>query len=84
MRILILAAISAFALAAPVSADDENQGGALGQLQDATSGTQTLDQTYGDSTHGPGCPDACPNGADAGTPPDPPPPSPADESDSNG
>lgn len=80
MRVLILAAASLLALAIPAAADDENQGGAMGQLQNATSGHQTLSQTYGDSDgHGEQCPEACPNGADAGTPPEPPPPSPADD-----
>ncbi len=52
------------------------EGGAMGQLEGATSGNQTLQQTYGDQGHGESCPDACPTGT--GDAPEPPPPTPVD------
>lgn len=75
---LVLSALFLIGLCAGSAAGEDNEGGAFGQLQDATSGTQTLGQTYGDSTHGPGCPDECPTG-DADVP-DASPPAPADDS----
>lgn len=58
-------------------ADDDNTS-AIQQLQNATSGDQTLSQTYGDNGHGESCPDACPTGnTDV---PDASPPAPADDS----
>jgi hypothetical protein len=77
MRTLILAAAALLVFAGPAVAADD--GGAMGQLENATSGHQTLSQTYGDTDRDPGCPDSCPNGADAGTPPEPPAPTPVDE-----
>ncbi len=79
MRVLILAAASLLVLAIPAAADDENQGGAFGQLQNATSGNQTLSQTYGDNGKDEQCPRDCPNGNSAGNVPDPSPPSPAND-----
>jgi hypothetical protein len=74
MRILIpVAALVLFSV--PALAQD---GGALGQLENATSGNQTLSQTYGDTDRDPGCPDSCPSGTNSGDAPEPPPPSPAD------
>lgn len=58
----------------PALGQDDNAGGAYGQLQNATSGNQTLSQTYGDDGHGESCPEACPSGT--GEPPEPPPPQP--------
>lgn len=79
MRMIVLAAASLLVFAVPALADDENQGGAMGQLENATSGHQDLDQTYGDSNHSPGCPDACPTNDSAGNVPEPPPPTPVDD-----
>ena len=82
MRLALLAAAAFFMSVAncPASGQDDNSGGAYGQLQDATSGHQTLEQTYGDNGHDESCPEACPSGT--GEPPDPPPPEP-DDSDGN-
>ena len=62
----------AFAGGAAFAGDDDS--GAMGQLQDATSGNQTLQQTYGDQGHDESCPSACPSGN--ATVPEPPPPTP--------
>jgi hypothetical protein len=59
----------------PAFADGDGTG-AMGQLQGATSGNQTLQQTYGDQGHDEKCPDACPTGS--GDVPDVPPPTPVD------
>jgi hypothetical protein len=81
MRILLPLLFGLVLCAGSAIADE---GGAMGQLENATSGNQTLDQTYGDSDHGPGCPDACPTGG--GDVPDANPPAPVDDSsnDDNG
>jgi len=60
-------------------ADDDS--GAMGQLQNATSGNQTLQQTYGDQGHDESCPSACPTGN--ANVPEPPPPTPVDTDKSN-
>jgi len=60
-------------------ADDDS--GAMGQLQNATSGNQTLQQTYGDQSHDESCPSACPTGN--ANVPEPPPPTPVDTDKSN-
>jgi hypothetical protein len=62
MRILFPVLFGLALCAGSATAQSDDQGGAMGQLENATSGHQTLDQTYGDSTHGPGCPDECPTG----------------------
>jgi len=81
MRCVLPAAL-AIALCAGSAAAQSDDSGAYGQLQNATSGNQTLDQTYGDSDHGPGCPDACPTGN--ANVPDPGPPQPDDSANQNG
>jgi hypothetical protein len=80
MRILLSAALAAgLAFAwAPAYADD----GAMGQLENATSGNQTLQQTYGDNSPSETCPEACPDGGDINVP-DPGEPQPV-EDDSDG
>lgn len=69
----------AFAGGAAFAGDDDS--GAMGQLQNATSGNQTLQQTYGDQGHDESCPDACPSGN--ANVPEPPPPTPVDTDKSN-
>ena len=59
------------------SATAQSDGGAMGQLEDATSGHQPLNQTYGDTDRDPGCPTSCPDGGDTNVP-EPPPPTPVD------
>jgi hypothetical protein len=77
MRIL-LPVLFGLALCAGSAAAQSDDGGAMGQLENATSGNQTLDQTYGDNGDGDiGCPDACPTGGDTNVP-EPPPPTPVD------
>ncbi len=81
MRIVLSAAVlllgMTFCGGAAFAADDNT--GAMGQLQNATSGNQTLEQTYGDQGHDESCPDACPTGN--ANVPDVPPPTPVDNSD---
>jgi hypothetical protein len=81
MRIALFAAIGILLCSASAFADD-NQGGAMGQLQNATSGNQTLSQTYGDTSKPEKCPEACPSGNT--NVPEPPPPQPADDQKSGG
>ena len=76
MRFVFGVVLLGAALCFPAFAQD---GGALGQLEDATSGHQTLSQTYGDQGHDESCPEACPDGGDINVP-DPPPPSPDTDS----
>ena len=76
MRVLVPAALLALASFCPAYADD----GAMGQLENATNGHQTLEQTYGDSQKGEKCPEACPDGGSTNVP-EPPPPKPADKDD---
>jgi hypothetical protein len=80
MRVLIPVVVLAL-LSVPALAQD---GGALGQLENATSGNQTLSQTYGDTDRDPGCPDSCPSGTSSGDAPDPGTPQPVDSDDSGG
>ena len=77
MRILFsVAFVTVLALAwGPALAQD---GGAMGQLEDATSGNQTLTQTYGDNSPSETCPDACPDGGDTNIP-EPSPPEPVED-----
>jgi len=76
MRIL-LPVLFGLALCAGSAAAQSDEGGAMGQLDNATSGNQTLDQTYGDSgDRDIGCPTACPSGG--GDVPDANPPAPVD------
>jgi hypothetical protein len=79
MRILFsVALVTVLALAwGPALAQD---GGAMGQLEDATSGNQTLTQTYGDLSPSETCPEACPDGGDTNVP-EPSPPEPVDSED---
>lgn len=77
MRLLLSATIGVLLCAAPALAQD-NSGGAMGQLENATSGNQTLEQTYGDQGHDEQCPEACPDGGDINVP-EPPPPTPVDD-----
>jgi hypothetical protein len=65
---------------APTFADDGNTS-AIDQLGAATSGDQTLSQTYGDQGHDESCPEACPTG-DVNVP-EPPPPTPVDSGNDN-
>jgi len=82
MRVLIPVAALALALfSVPALAQD---GGALGQLENATSGNQTLSQTYGDTSKPDSCPDACPSGTSSGDAPDPGTPQPVDSDNSGG
>jgi len=78
----VLSAVFVLALGAVPALAQGDPDGAYGQLQNATSGNQTLDQTYGDSNHGPGCPDACPT-ANTNVP-DPGPPQRDDSANQNG
>jgi hypothetical protein len=64
------------ALSVPAFAGDDDSGTAMQQLQNATSGHQTLSTTYGDNGKGETCPNACPDGSNAGNVPEPPPPTP--------
>ena len=61
MRIL-LPVLFGLALCAGSATAQSEEGGAMGQLENATSGHQTLSQTYGDTDRDPGCPDSCPTG----------------------
>ena len=76
MRILfpVLFGLALCAGSATAQSDDS---GAMGQLENATSGHQTLNQTYGDTDRDPGCPDSCPDGGDTNVP-DANPPQPVD------
>lgn len=78
MRILLLATVGILLGTAPALAQDES-GSAYQQLQNATSGHQTLEQTYGDSQKGEKCPEACPDAGDTNVP-DASPPQPVDDS----
>ena len=83
MRIVLSAAVFLLGMtfcgtAAFADGDDT---GAMGQLQNATSGNQTLQQTYGDQGHDESCPDACPTGN--ANVPDVPPPTPVDTGNSS-
>jgi len=75
---LMLSALLFVGLCAGSAAAQSDEGGAYGQLQNATSGNQTLQQTYGDTGHDESCPDACPSGN--ANVPDPGPPQPDDSS----
>jgi len=77
MRIVIPVLLFGIALSCgPAFAGDDDDTSAIQQLQNATSGDQTLSQTYGDDGHGESCPDACPTGnTDV---PEPPAPTPVD------
>jgi hypothetical protein len=81
MRVVLSSVALVFGLALSCGtavAGDDDSSGAMQQLQNATSGNQTLEQTYGDQGHGESCPDACPSGNT--NVPDPPPPTPVDDS----
>ena len=79
MRIVLPALLFGIALSCGPALADGNDGGAMGQLDNATSGNQPLQQTYGDQGHDESCPDACPTGS--GDVPDVPPPTPVDSGD---
>jgi hypothetical protein len=81
MRIL-LPVLCVLALCAG-SATAQSEGDAYGQLEDATSGHQTLSQTYGDTDRDPGCPTSCPDGGDTNVP-DASPPAPVDQDSNSG
>jgi hypothetical protein len=81
MRIFLPVLLFGIALSCgPAFADDGNTS-AIDQLGAATSGNQTLEQTYGDQGHDETCPEACPTG-DVDVP-EPPPPTPVDPEDGN-
>lgn len=67
---------------APAFAGDSDEGDAMQQLDNATSGHQTLQQTYGDLSPSETCPSACPDGGTTNIP-EPPPPTPADTGNDN-
>ncbi len=79
MRFVIPALLLGLAFSCGSAIADDNDTSAIQQLQNATSGDQTLSQTYGDEGHGESCPEACPTGnIDV---PEPPPPTPVDNGD---
>jgi hypothetical protein len=81
MRIVLPALLFGIALSCGPAFADGDSGGAMGQLENATSGNQTLQQTYGDQGHDESCPEACPTGT--GNVPEPPPPTPVDSGNGN-
>jgi hypothetical protein len=81
MRIAIPVLVFGIALSCGPAFADGDGTGAMGQLDNATSGNQTLQQTYGDQGHDEKCPEACPSGN--ANVPEPPPPTPVDNGNGN-
>jgi len=85
MRLVFPAVLMIGLCAGSACAQSDDQTGAYGQLQNATSGNQTLQQTYGDTGHDESCPSACPSGNTNVPDPGPPQPdTPSSDQNNNG